>query len=405
MRCARRRAVGIAVKILHVVAYFPPDRMGGVGEVVAHLHRALLAAGHASHVLTTGSSRDDPTVERIAERPLAFLTRLRAYAERAREFDLIHCHHGDAVLMLLAMRVRRVPTPVLATYHVGHRGMARAHAPYRFAGVDGGRRFDTGAAGFVYRHGTARFHQATDRIVRALADESSFISRSAAVDALGPTRGAGAHVIYNAVPAAGAAECRGDSVSAAKLAEFPEPTELLYVGADGPRKRVLALPYVLESVRRTHPGARLRLVGFELADSVELAQLFAELGLADAVICEGVCPSRDVRRFYRAAQVLLVPSIYEGLPMVILEALGCGLPCVATRVSGHPEVIQDGVNGFLVDPDDPVQMAERCSLLLGDESRRAAFSAAGRSAVAERFSIERQCADYLDLYGTMVGTG
>jgi glycosyltransferase involved in cell wall biosynthesis len=88
---------------------------------------------------------------------------------------------------------------------------------------------------------------------------------------------------------------------------------------------------------------------------------------------------------------------------VILEAQRCGLPCVATRVSGHPEVIEDGVNGYLVDPDDPSQMAERCAELLGDESRRSDFAAAGRRVVAERFGLERQCAGYLDLYSAMAG--
>jgi len=392
------------VKILHVVAYFPPDRIGGVGEVAAHLHRALLAAGHASRVVTAGTSRDDPTVERIAESPLSFLTRLSAYATHSREFDLVHCHHGDAVLMLLAMRARRIRTPVLATYHVAHGGMARAHAPYRLTVEGGERRFGTGLSGFVYRVGTARFHQATDCIVRAPADKTSFISRSAAIDALGAARGASAHVIYNGVPAEG--EVRGEAEEeGASSTSLPEPTELLYVGADGPRKRVLALPYVLESVRRKHPDARLRLVGFEIDESDELGQLFAERGLSDAILCEGVHTSEDVRRFYYAAQVLLVPSIYEGLPMVILEALRCGLPCVATRVSGHPEVIEDGVNGFLVDPDDPIQMAERCTQLLDDKSRRTDFAAAGRSVVDERFSIEGQSARYLDLYRDMLGVG
>ena len=91
--------------------------------------------------------------------------------------------------------------------------------------------------------------------------------------------------------------------------------------------------------------------------------------------------------------------------MVILEALRCGLSCVATRVSGHPEVIEDAVNGFLVDPDDPIQMAERCTRLLDDNKLRSDFAAAGRRVVAERFSIERQCASYLGVYREMVGTG
>ena len=52
------------MRVLHIVAYFPPDRMGGVGEVVAHLHAELRGNGHVSHVFPTGTSADDPTVER-----------------------------------------------------------------------------------------------------------------------------------------------------------------------------------------------------------------------------------------------------------------------------------------------------------------------------------------------------
>jgi glycosyltransferase involved in cell wall biosynthesis len=139
-------------------------------------------------------------------------------------------------------------------------------------------------------------------------------------------------------------------------------------------------------------------VGFELACSPELARLFAELGLSEAVLCEGILPSERVRPFYRAARVLVVPSAYEGLPMVVLEALQCGLPCVATRVSGHPEAIEEGESGFLVDPDDPEQLAERCLRILADPGLARRMGEAGRARVAERFGLARQLSQYLELY-------
>ncbi len=73
-----------ALRVLHVVPYFPPDRMGGVGEVVAHLHRGLLAEGHDSVVLTGGTSHQDPRVIRIASTPTGFVLgcgRLRPYSD------------------------------------------------------------------------------------------------------------------------------------------------------------------------------------------------------------------------------------------------------------------------------------------------------------------------------------
>ncbi len=374
-----------------MVGYYPPERMGGVGEVVAHLHGALLAAGHDSFVLTRGRARGEPRVERIALSPAGFALRLAGSGARARQADLVHCHHGDALLLLLALRLARARTPVLATFHVDHRGMGEAHRPYAL----GGRRFGTGLSGWLYRTLLARLHRASDAAALRLADAASFISRSTARDVLGPERGGRAKVVYNALPELPDPDPRAGPAA--------EPVELLYVGTDGPRKRVLALPFVLERVRRALPRARLRLVGVELARSPELLRLFAERGLGEAVVCEGVVPSERVRAFYRAAGVLLVPSAYEGLPMVVLEALQCGLPCVATRVSGHPEVIEDGSSGFLVPPDDPEQMAERCLQLLAAPGLARRLGQAGRARVAERFGLARQLEEYLEIYRQLAG--
>jgi len=384
------------MRVLHIVAYFPPDRMGGVGEVVAHLHAALRGNGHVSHVFTTGTSADDPTVERVAVSPSRFLLALARRAGRARNFELVHCHHGDALLMLLAMRALGIRTPVLATFHVGHRGMAAAHRPFVLSGLgaaSSARRFSTGRAGFVYRIAVSRFHRFTDRCTRGLADAVSFISRSAARDVLGGDAGERARVIYNGVPESDPLPAQGNEIPL---------IELLYVGTDGPRKRVAALPFVLAAVRRDHPAAKLRIVGLEAGAAPDLAALFGELGLGDAVVFEGRHKSVDVERFYRAARVLVVPSIYEGLPMVILEALRCGLPCVATRVSGLPEVVEDGVNGFLVEPDRPELLAERCSRLLADRALRDRFSGEGRAVVASRFGVARQCDEYQALYAQIL---
>ena len=373
------------MKVLHVVAYFPPERMGGVGEVVAHLHRGLLAEGHESRVLTTGRGGDDPRVERIAAHPLVFAARLAGCADRAADADVVHCHHGDALGLLLALRLRRVRTPVLVTYHVGHRGMGRAFRPYALDGL----RVGTGWRGFAYRALLSRLHRLTDRLCLGLADAASFVSESAARDVLG-AGAAGANVIHIAVPPPVCAPAPG--------AQTPDPTELLYVGADGHRKRVLALPLVLEAVRRSHPDARLRLVGIDLERSPALRALFRERCPPEAVVCEGALPSHQVERFYPASRLLLLPSAYEGLPMVILEAMRAGLPCVATRVSGHPEAIEDGRTGRLVAPDAPAEMALACAELLADESRRARMAAAARARVAERFGLERQRERYLALY-------
>jgi glycosyltransferase involved in cell wall biosynthesis len=111
----------------------------------------------------------------------------------------------------------------------------------------------------------------------------------------------------------------------------------------------------------------------------------------------------ELSPYYRAAQVLVVPSAYEGLPMVILEAFAQGLPCVATRVSGHPEVIADGENGFLVPLDDPQAMAAAVIRILQEPGLATRMGESARATVRAHFDVRRQVREYLALYDEMVG--
>ncbi|HRQ78808.1 MAG TPA: glycosyltransferase family 4 protein [Gemmatimonadaceae bacterium] len=369
--------------VLHVVSYFPPDRVGGVGEVVATVHRELLEAGHRSHVVTSGTSRGDPRVSRVARGSIDFpLMSVRALA-LAREADVVHLHHGEGLGLLAAIRLARVDVPVLLTLHVGVGAMAASLAPYRVAGHAFGR--ESGAA--VMRRLLAMPVRALlDRAALAMADDVSFIAASAARDNLDDHAAARARIIYNGV-----------HLPAASV-ESASPVDLLFVGADTPRKRVESLPLLLYAVRRRHPTARLRIVGLSPESNPEILRLAERLRVSDGIEFAGVLRTGDLGAQYRAAKVLLVPSAYEGLPMVILEAFSHGLTCVATAVSGHPEVVADGRNGYLVPLDDIEAMAERASSLLSDSGLRQSLGAAARATVAARFTARRQVDEYLDWY-------
>lgn len=372
--------------VLHVVSYFPPDRIGGVGEVVANVHRALLGAGHASTVLTTGRSRGEPHIVRIATTPMRFALACVRAVSLARRADVVHLHHGEGLGLLVMMKLLRVRTPILLTLHVGLRALRQSLGAYRVDGRELGR---GGVAAHFYNTVVMRIREALDVMALALANRVTFISRSAADDVLAPAARASARIIYNGLHAAPAV---GASV----------PTvELLFVGTNSTRKRVEVLPLVLAAVRRRTSTARLRIIGFGPDENLELSGLARELGVADAIVWEGRRRSDELPPFYRASQVLLVPSSYEGLPMVILEAMQSGLPCVATRVSGHPEAIEDGVNGYLVPLDQPQAMADAALRILEDPALGATLGARAKATVAERFGAERQAREYLGVYAEM----
>ena len=96
--------------------------------------------------------------------------------------------------------------------------------------------------------------------------------------------------------------------------------------------------------------------------------------------------------------MLLLPSVNEGTPVSVIEALAAERPAVATRVGGTPDVIRDGVDGFLVDSADPGELAERLAELARDPGRRAEMGAAGRSRVLERYAVDRLVDDVDALY-------
>jgi len=102
--------------------------------------------------------------------------------------------------------------------------------------------------------------------------------------------------------------------------------------------------------------------------------------------------------------VLLLPSINEGTPVSVIEALAAGRPAVATRVGGIPDVVRDGVDGFLVDLGDADALADRLADLAADPIRRAEMGASGRARVFERYAVERLVDDVDKLYRLLLAT-
>ena len=125
------------------------------------------------------------------------------------------------------------------------------------------------------------------------------------------------------------------------------------------------------------------------------AELEAEaraLGIAAQVRMPGI--RRDVPQCMAAADVFALPSRWEGLPMVLLEALGMGAAVVATRVEGVDEVITDGENGLLIAPEDAAGLAEALLRLLEDTQLRGKLSRAGQDCVRAQYTVDTMCAQY-----------
>jgi glycosyltransferase involved in cell wall biosynthesis len=111
----------------------------------------------------------------------------------------------------------------------------------------------------------------------------------------------------------------------------------------------------------------------------------------------------DTSALYSAADAFVLPSRKEGLPMVLLEAMGAGLPVVATRVGGVPTVVEDPSNGLLVPTATPPELAEAMRRIMADATLRRECGALARQTIARGYSTETMTRRYLEVYGRAAG--
>jgi glycosyltransferase involved in cell wall biosynthesis len=120
-------------------------------------------------------------------------------------------------------------------------------------------------------------------------------------------------------------------------------------------------------------------------------------GVADRLVFTGV--TRDVPQYLRAADVFVLPSRREGLPVALLEAMACALACVASRLPGSTDtIIAHGRNGLLTPPGDAASLAEAIALLIRDDEQRRRLGAAARATIVDRFSSDKIADRWFEAY-------
>lgn len=269
--------------------------------------------------------------------------------------DIFHIHlswHTSFYRKLAwFIEARRTGRPVIVHLHMpdigAFFGSGRAHAA---------------AMGWMFRH--------ADRV---LALTEAMAAELRALFGPGPR----IEVLYNPVEL--------EPLSAPPRPRTDSPT-VLFLGEIGQRKGAFDLIAAAERVRAAAPSARFQLYG---NGEVERARAeVAARGLAGRVEVPGWISGPARLEVLKAAHLLVLPSYQEGLPMSILEAMGAGLPVVATPVGGVAEAVIDGETGALVRPGDVDGLAGALTRLVSDPALRLRQGAAGRRLAVERFDLD-----------------
>ncbi len=360
------------MRVLLIANTLPPRDVSGVGEQVLQLAAGLRELGDEVEVLGRGpGGAAGPKVLF----PLSVVPAVWRSVRRFRP-HVVQVHESDGALAAVAVKAIGAwlePQPlVTALLQVSYVEELRAVRPLVADGRILGR---PGSAEILFRWVKAPLQillglvtvRAADLVLAPSAATAEEIRRDYRADRVG--------VIPNAtggleVEPAGAAEGEGGT--------------LLFVGRLRIRKGVEVLLEALRELRRRMPDAVLRIAGDgEHRDRLEWKT--AELGLESAVSFLGSCGAARVRALLRGAAALVVPSIYEGMPLVVLEAMEAGVPVVASRVSGIPEVVVDGETGWLVPPEDPAALRDALAEVLAHPEEARRRGAAGRRRAAELY--------------------
>jgi len=177
------------------------------------------------------------------------------------------------------------------------------------------------------------------------------------------------------------------------------------VGRMDPIKGATVLAEAFVRLARTRPDARDRLRLMYIGDGPELSKVRDVLdaaGVADLAWLPGA--RADVPALLRGMDVFVLPSLGEGISNTVLEAMASGLPVVATRVGGNPELVDEGLTGALAAPGDARALAAAIAGYLDDRTLREAHGRAARERVEAHFSLAAMVRGYLALYDRVLAT-
>jgi glycosyltransferase involved in cell wall biosynthesis len=373
-----------SLKIDVFTDYFPPHLGGGVERVVDEICRRLARQGHVLRVFTFNTDRaparevvDGVRVYRAPAIQLTRFTRMQASLSpgllplawrlaRSEPPDILHAHNlfffSTPAAVLLRHLVRR---PLVTTLHLG--------SVRRLGGSSG-----LLASSYERLLGRAVV-RGSDRLVAV----SSAVARHAIHLGARPER---VRVIANGVDTSRFHPDAGRRNGAFRIACVGR-----LIFNKGPQYLVEAAPEVLLA----RPEAEFVFVG-DGPLRPHLEKRARQLGVSHRLTFLGTRP--DVASILQTCDILVRPSLLEGMPLTVLEAMACGLPVVATPVSGTAELVRHGENGLLVPSADPASLARAILRLMADESLREAQGREGRRLVERGYGWDAVAAKTLAVY-------
>lgn len=375
-------------KVCRFVAEYPTAGKPSYGlqPVFVNLSEEQARMGYEVHVIARRSPGQLPResvngveVHRVNSPYNVTALDLSMRLTRGEKDWVLHPHATSGIF--LNVTHRWLPTPLVCHSH----GTSRSHdAPVSMG--SGEVQVNRSGRGMA-------FHILRERMLWSSADRLLVVSKAVKDDVtqfygLDPKK---IRVVYNGVDSALFSPGQGGPLPP-KIEGLASKRIILFVGHFGLRKGIFFVIRAMKKVKSEFPDAHLLCIGGTPAwlgknDYGQMLRAEAQRnGVEECVTLLDAVKNDELVEFYRHSEIFVLPTYYEAFPKVVVEAMACAKPVVATRTGGIPELVGEGQTGFLVPFGSPDAIAEKLVQLLGDENLRTAMGRRGRETVESQFT-------------------
>lgn len=389
------------------VCFISPEYLplsGGTGSYVYYLSNELMKRGNSAYIVTGYDESGDIKVNE--QHRIFFLKMLKMPIVKSFQFAASASRKLSKIRGQLPVDITHVNLPLvpsfavpagfgkvlITTVHSTWKGEAEAIKGEPYSRLNANEKFMVSFNWFL-RLFEERMLERSNKIIAV----SDFTRRE--LLQYYPVKADKIRVIHNGVDTDKFKPALDKRKAKAELGLSTADKAVLSVGRLYARKGLFTLIESATLVVRKFGNVKFIIAGKGLSNEMaKLVNYAVKLGVKENLVFTGYFPDKKLPRLYQAADIFAFSTFYENLPFAVLEALSTGLPVVTTRVGGIPEMIESGRNGFLVEPFNSRELAEKILFYLEHPAEAAEMALSARRTIEERFDWRLIVKKVLDVY-------
>ena len=390
------------MKLAILTDYIPPHKTGGLGKVALDIYSYLKKDQNKKiepYLITTGPPGREAKDKVFLSANINAAYLMKSFIrlpEILSDFDVVHVHQSVNAFFLKRLMQKKKRPAVFATFHSSKRKERRQLKSIKVENMA----VKLSSREFLRKQVHYNIHIAADNLLAHSADYISAVSKKTKNDIMSDYKlKSPIEVIPNGI----APDIFSPAVSAEPIIRqygLEKKKIILALAAPKISKRPISALLSFKIILKELPNSVLLMAGSIKDDKAyynTIKGLIRQAGLEGKVIISGA-GADDMAALHAAADVVIMPSVYENMPLGLLEAMASGRPVVCADYGGADEVITAGVDGVIVRPDDVGGMSQAAIVLLNDKKRASNVGRAAREKMVWKFAFDDIMKKYIRVY-------